>query len=701
MNNAIEQRVMTAFYGRFANLREAQEATIEPLLDNRNVILTSGTGSGKTEAVMAPLVNKYWRKAIETDSLFLLYIAPTKALVNDLEKRLHPPLAALNLRVGVRHGDRDDLKSGATPHILITTPESLDVMLFRKDSALQSLRAVVIDEVHLLYNTQRGLQLSILLRRLEQKISHKIQCAALSATVGDLSHVRDFLLGPGTDADLLAFSATRSIDAQIRHIADIGQLCSLVRRLTEGRKTKLLVFANSRRECERLSEALHGIEPLRNSVFTHYSSQSPELRLDIEQKFALIDTAICIATSTMELGIDIGDIDVVLLWGLPTGVDSFLQRIGRGNRRSNKTNVVCLVPDNSTAIAIDALHFASLLETAKKGDFPVQEPYDLFGAVGQQCLSMIASYDGRFTRIADICQILEHQTYLKRDLVESILAELASNEFLQRHGYRNRYGAGDELHRLVDMRIIYGNFPVGSQRVDLFHGTKLLGSVPTMNLLRLRGPSSVRFAGRCWQVKKASRDGIHLEPSSGASGVINFSYGGARAPSNGHNANRLWRLIHNDDMSLDAFTNDLRNTVQCFRESIRSYCSEDQIPFLRSAKGIRYYTFAGYLVNRAVGLYTEKPDFKADEFSILVPSPIDWHLIPDSPSGYRQFFHVLFEASLAQSIYQKQLPLELQQREYIQEWLKDTAILFTLARLSKAQPQEIPGEAVEGLGFPD
>ncbi|MBD2161280.1 DEAD/DEAH box helicase [Limnothrix sp. FACHB-1083] len=171
----LDKRIASAFYGNFPTLRPAQEAAIEPLILGKNLVLSSGTGSGKTEAVMAPLISRYWRQAIGSDALTILYIAPTKALVNDLETRLSLVLQKIRFRVGIRHGDRDDLKSALKPHILITTPESLDVLLFRKDSALANIQAVVIDEVHLLYNTQRGLQLSVLIQRLKQKIEHPLQ----------------------------------------------------------------------------------------------------------------------------------------------------------------------------------------------------------------------------------------------------------------------------------------------------------------------------------------------------------------------------------------------------------------------------------------------------------------------------------------------------------------------------------------------
>ncbi len=685
MNINLDRSVASAVYGRFKELRDAQQAAIEPLLAGRNIVLTSGTGSGKTEAVMAPLVSKYWREAVRDDYLFLLYIAPTKALVNDLEKRLHPPLAALNLRVGVRHGDRDDLKSGTTPHVLITTPESLDVMLFRKDSALDSIRAVVVDEVHLLYNTQRGLQLSVLLQRLRRILPHDLQCAALSATVGDLSHIRDFLLGAEADAELLAFSAARAIDAQIRHIENPHQLLSLVRRMTETRPTKLLIFANSRRECESLASILQDDETLRHSVFAHYSSLSPEVRLDTERKYAAMRTAICVATSTLELGIDIGDIDAVLLWGAPSGVDSFLQRIGRGNRRSNKTNVVCLVPNGGDSVPLDAIRFAALLGAASKGELPACEPYELFGAIGQQCLSIIASDDGRFTRIADLCNLFQHKPYLQREVVESILAELASSGFLQRHGYKNRYGADEEVHRLVDMKMIYGNFGIGSQAVDLFHGTKRLGEVPAINLLRIRTNVAVRFAGKNWRVKRVSREGIHLETCKGRTEAVEFSYGGSGITSTPYITDRMWAFIHTEGAVQDQFSTGLSETVRAFISSLRKSCDFPQIPFCRAAEGIRYYTFGGYIVNRAIGLFSGKPEFKADDVSLLVPSPVDWSSIPENPGEYAEFFHLLFESSSAQSICQKQLPLEMQEREYLQAWLRDTSIPRILVRLRNAE----------------
>jgi len=681
----LDPRVATAFYGRFESLREAQQAAIEPILAGRNVILSSGTGSGKTEAVTAPLMSRLWWEAAKTDALVLLYIAPTKALVNDLEKRLYQPLYSLGLRVGVRHGDRDDLASGQRVHVLVTTPESLDVMLFRKDAALSSVRAVVIDEVHLLYNTQRGLQLSILLRRLRDRLDEPFQWAALSATIGDLSDVHGFLAGSDEAPVFLSHPSHRTIDAQIRHVAAETSFLELVRKLTVGRPTKLLVFANSRKECERLAGILQHDPSLRHAVFAHYSSLSPEVRLDTEKKFAASDTAVCLATSTLELGIDIGDIDAVLLWGVPGGVESFLQRIGRGNRRAHKTNAVCLIPDTSESVGWDALRFASLVDAASKGELPRRRPYELYGAVAQQMLSVIASDGGRFTRVADLYQLVRHKPHLDRPTVESILAQLAANGYLQAHGFKNQYGAEEPLHELVDFQMIYGNFGAGSQTVDLYHGAKRLGDVPATNLLRIHRGSEVRFAGKCWRVQKASREKILLQPARPGH-AIDFTYASGGVGTDTFVANRVWQLLHADQFPEDLFALSLRRTVGEARAKLRSACSINQIPYVRSAGGIRYFTFAGYLVNKAVGLISRKASFKASDASLLVPSPIDWARIPSDPAAYECVFPSLFEASSEQSLYQAQLPPDLQLREYLEDWLKDQAVADALRRLVGSSP---------------
>ncbi len=685
----LDQRIASAFYGTFPELRPLQEAAIEPIMKGQHVVLSAGTGSGKTEAVMAPLISCHWRVALDSECLAILYVAPTKALVNDLEKRLYLPLQSAGLRQGVRHGDRDDLVSGRTPHVLLTTPESLNVLLFRREPALATVRAVVLDEVHLLYNSQRGLQLSVLLQQLRRRTATRFQWAALSATIGRLADVRDFLFGPEEQAVFLQFPSYRPIDAQIRGIESEASLRGLIRRMNAGHRTKLLLFANARRECERLASRLQG-ERGDLPVFTHYSSLSTEVRVETVQAFAAAPSAICLATSTLELGIDIGDVDAILLWGVPAGVESFLQRIGRGNRRAHKSNVVCLVPDNSKHPVCDALRFLALLDAAQKGELPICEPHELFGAVAQQCLGMIASDGGRYTRVADLCKFFAHRSYLDRNHVESVLAELAHKEYLQRHGFKNQYGAGENLYSLLDYRLIYGNFPVASQVVDVRFRSKVLGSVPAMNLLRVHAGSVVRFAGKSWHVITASPDGIIVEPARRQTGGVDFVYARRGVGFDAFLAQRMWQIIHHEGSSLSVITSPLRDHLAGAREKLRALSSESQIPSFRTAEGIQYLTFGGYLVNRAIALITGQPVFNVDDLSLLATVPIDWQSVPDDPQAFSAVFPLLSEVGLEQSIYQMLLPADLQQREFLQAWSKDTTVNRVLERLTNSKPQPIP-----------
>ncbi len=685
----LDRRVASAFYGRFIGLRPAQEAAIKPILNGGNIVLSSSTGSGKTEAVAAPLIHRYWRMAHEADCLVLLYVAPTKALVNDLEKRLLAPLAACGLRLGIRHGDRDDLVSGLKPHVLVTTPESLDVLLFRKEPSLRTVRAIIVDEVHLLYNTQRGLQLSILLKRLQEFTGESLQWAALSATVGRLEDVRDFLHCPEEQATFLQFPACRPIDARIRHVVNEASFLRLVQRLTEGSSVKLLVFANARRECERLAGVLQQDARLRDTVLAHYSSLSPEVRVETEHKFANSDTAICIATSTLELGIDIGDIDAVLLWGVPGSVESFLQRIGRGNRRASKTNVICLIPDNSTSIVGDTLRFLALLDAAKQGQLPIRAPFELFGAAGQQALGIIASEGGRFTRVADLCKVFAHKAHLGRPTVELILAELADKDYLQHHGFKNQYGAEENLHTLTDYRMIYGNFGIGSQTVQVRHKSKILGEVPAINLLRVRYRDVVRFAGKRWHVQKASSDAIVLEPATGPGRTVDFMYPGGGIGFDAFLTDRMWRILLQEDFPLEELTPNLRTGIARARSVLGRNCRADHIPFIRTPEGIQYFTFGGHLVNKAVALIAGQLDYRAGDITLDVVSPIDWAHLPTDPNAYDRVFDQLFEATSEQSLFQSLLPLELQRQEFLQDWLKDESIPSILARLKNSTPKSI------------
>jgi ATP-dependent Lhr-like helicase len=688
----LERKIASAFYGRFVSLRPVQEGAINPILAGNNVVLSSGTGSGKTEAVLAPLVNRYYSNIFEEDQPIILYIAPTKALVNDLERRISSIVSSsLNIRVGIRHGDRDDLKSGQPPHILITTPESLEVLLFRKDKALDKIRTIVLDEVHLLYNTQRGLQLSVLLHRLRSQNEHDLQWVAISATIARLENIQDFLCGTSDENTVfLQYPSQRSIDAHVRHIKGPREFLDLILKIVENQPTKLLIFTNDRNSTERLAGILQSDKTLEPAVFTHYSSLSPDVRHEIERNFSTLRTAICIATSTLELGIDIGDIDAVILWNVPGNVESFLQRIGRGNRRSNKTNVICLVPDTSLTVVIDTLRFLALIDMAKRGEMPVRSPYNLYGSFVQQCIIQIAIDNGQFKKISEIFKNFDYFRYMSRPILEEILAELASNDYLTRHGFKNQYGAGENLYKLIDYRLIYGNFSAQSQTVEVNFGSKNLGDIPMYNLLTLKTGDVIRFAGQDLKIREIKNKQLQVERTARTDRAKPIRYFKKGIGFDPVLTERIWQLIHDKDISIFSHVeSSLRNDILQFRDNLQTHCNNRQIPTTVSEDSVCYSTFAGYLVNKALCLINGIHDFEIDDISIKVKLaqnvPIDWASISPNPHDYSRIFDSLFEVTSEQSIYQEMLPENLQKEEFLQEWLKNDYIPKILERLKHSE----------------
>ncbi|AFM28237.1 DEAD/DEAH box helicase [Desulfomonile tiedjei] len=690
----LDQNVDNAFFGGFPSLRPVQEAAIKPIIEGKHVVACSGTGSGKTEAALTPLVSKYWNDFEKSNATVILYVAPTKALVNDLARRLEGPIKdKLDLRLGIRHGDRDDLKGRKKfPHVLITTPESLDVLLYRHDPALMSVRALVIDEVHLLYNTQRGVHLSVLIERLRRVVDPApLQLVALSATIADLEAVGRFFFGQGADMEILNFPAHRTIDAQVRP-ADFG---SVVEKLSTGRKCKLLAFANRRKDCEDQAEAVSEQKHLEGAVFVHYSSLAPETRIDIEERFQVLETALCNATSTLELGIDIGDIDAVLLCGVPSRADSFLQRIGRGNRRSNKTVAVCFVGMDRGAPApvTEALRYLVLVDAARKGNLAQCETFELYGAVAQQCLSIIGSRQ-EYVSVKSLSETFEKLRYVDSATVERILSELARTDYLTSHEFMKQYGPGEGLHKLFKQRRIYGNFPIEAHMVEVRSGTEILGEVPHFSLENIELEDYVRFAANQWKVTNITEEGLELLPAEPPPGVETktFQYAGKGRGFETFLNEAMWGMIHAKEFPDELLEPQMRERMKQAREDAQILCEFNQIPQCPGDPGILYYTFAGRLVNEAVALITQQENYRVGDHWLQVRSPIDWKSIPTDPADYEPVFESMFHPSMDQSIFQQMLPADLQVREYVQEWLKDEAVPRVLKRLAESEPVEIPLE---------
>jgi ATP-dependent Lhr-like helicase len=324
-------RTWTPFFGHFGKFTAIQELTIPVILAKNNVVVISPAATGKTEAVVAPVLENLFEKGSlrgGISKVSVLYISPTRALVNDLFRRLEAPMHYLGVSIGVKTGDRPQLKPKSLPDVLITTPESFDSLLTRRPKIFLDLEAAILDEIHLLDNTPRGDQLRILCNRL-RKIRNQLQFCALSATIDDLNIGKRYF----ADAKVCLLKAPREIEYRLLDATNfVGELMEIAR---QERLKKILVFFNARSLAEMYSQKLN-VPPFSDLVHVHHASLPRARRETVERLMNSSDRAILCATSTLELGIDIGSVDCVVLFRPPFNVSSLLQRIGRGNRRTQR-----------------------------------------------------------------------------------------------------------------------------------------------------------------------------------------------------------------------------------------------------------------------------------------------------------------------------------------------------------------------------
>lgn len=388
------RRTWDAFFARFGRLTDVQRSAILPVLDGADVLVCAPTASGKTEAVCAPLVERLLRQG---GAWTVLYVCPTRALVNDLYERLTGPVALLGLALKRRTGDHHDLL-GDGAHLLITTPESFDSLLCRgrlgdAGHVLSGVEAVVLDEVHLLYGTPRGEQLRWLLHRLARLRAFAkaqrwckrsgFQRVALSATVARPDDVVAAYMPGGTSVSV---PGGRDIDAVLVDAASPAVEDQLPAYLdTLEAPEKILVFCNQRKRVDTLAVSLRdALEERGYAVRAHHGSLAREERETTESDIRQLGRVVVFSTSTLEIGIDIGDIDLVVLDGPPPDVSALLQRIGRGNRRTGRTRVMQC--SGSTA---EMFVHGAMLSAARDGELFPEFPGPHFAVVRQQLASYI------------------------------------------------------------------------------------------------------------------------------------------------------------------------------------------------------------------------------------------------------------------------------------------------------------------------
>lgn len=510
---------------QFSELRPIQREAIPLAVLRIPLLIVGPTASGKTEAALAPLLDLRARERWSGQPV-ILYIAPTRALVNDIHRRLATQLAGY-LTIGRRTAEHHEENSD----ILISTPESLDSLIARRERPgghlLRHVRAIVLDELHMLADNARGAQLNILLSRLDALCAGSVFRLALSATVSDTEHVARRFLGPqarvvvsGGGRELRVSSGSTDTTLPPRPADGVDPLALELLALNYGRGSprhlaelllaargtdplKALVFVASRARCDRLAadlaRELHGRSPV--NVFSHHGSLAKRYREGVERALQGTTGGVVITTSTLEIGIDIGDIELVVLEGPPGSVSSLLQRIGRSNRRSNVTRVLPLAADGAQACTL-----ASMLRAAAVGELdPNVSPAHFSVAIQQLASSFLQSPRGRLRR----SQIeLTWQAEFGDD-AEAVLDALIEAQILERHG-SDAVKPGDRLRELLDEPLrLHAN--IGSV-AGLIPVVDAVSGDPVAWVPRQKAAQRLVIAGRSYKAVQTT-DAIELRES--------------------------------------------------------------------------------------------------------------------------------------------------------------------------------------------
>jgi len=393
LHPALQHHIVNSLGWR--DLRPFQETVIPSVLAGQHLIIVAPTAGGKTEAAFFPVLSRMLSDG--WTGLTVLYLCPIKALLNNLDVRLHRYCSLVGRRSAVWHGD---IKTSARqrilkepPDCLLTTPESLEVMLVSRKvdrrGLFKDLRVVIVDEIHAFAGDDRGWHLLAVLERVSRIAGRELQRLGLSATVGNPEELAVWLAGSCRDEGTVVLppaAEAAAADVELDFVGSLDNAATVVSRLHRGEKR--LIFLDSRARAEELASRLRELEV---DTFVTHSSLSPEQRHQAEEAFAVREDCVIVATSVLELGVDVGDLDRVIQIDAPTTVSSFLQRMGRTGRRSG-TQRSCLL----LATSEDALLQAAALIRLWEGGFvePVVPPPQPLHVLAQQMMALALQEGG-------------------------------------------------------------------------------------------------------------------------------------------------------------------------------------------------------------------------------------------------------------------------------------------------------------------
>ena len=583
-------------------LRPLQKQALTPISDGDHTLIVAPTAGGKTEAAVLPVLSRMLDE--DWQGLTVLYLCPLRALLNNLYPRLERYCELIGRRAGLWHGDVGDAERKALrddpPDVLLTTPESIEAMLLSTKTDhgrfFANLRCVIVDEIHAFAGDDRGWHLLAVTERVQRIAGRELQRVGLSATVGNADELLAWLTtantGPRRVIQPPANSNTVRPDVTVDHVGSLENASIVISRLHRGEKR--LVFVDSRAGTEELAARLREQDV---TTFISHGSLGREERRAAEAAFAESRDCVIVATSTLELGIDVGDLDRVIQIDAPGTVAGFLQRLGRTGRRSGTTaNTLFLTTSEDTLLS-------SLgLLTAWESGFvePLVPPAQPLHLLAQQLLALVLQEGGvgRNTWLdwlGDPCILGEDVAARAGRLVDHMLAE----EILFEDGGvlgigtvgEKRFGRRNFLDLMAvftdppTMRVLAGRVELGTVHSSVLTLEPGEGAAPVLLL-----------GGRSWQIADVDwrRRVVQVVPAK--------ARGKARWLGNGRSlgfdiAQAIKRVLAGHDPEHVQLSQ--RTTTQLARlRNDHRWVNEGDTVVVENPDGrVSWWTFAGSLAN--------------------------------------------------------------------------------------------------------
>src|SRR6187551_1844841 len=517
----------------------AQERGWPAIASGKHTLIQAPTGSGKTLAAFLWALDR----ARPGEGTQVLYVSPLKALNYDVERNLRGPLAGIgsSLAVGVRTGDTPAKERAAMlrnpPDILITTPESLFLLLTsRARETLRTIRFVIVDEVHAVAGSKRGAHLALSLERLERLTAQPFQRIGLSATQRPLDEIGRFVSG-GRDIELVDAGRAKELDLRVvvpvEDMREPGEGNSIwpsiypeLLRLVESHRSTI-VFVNNRRLAERLALRLNELAE-REIARAHHGSLAREQRVEVEELLKRGEIPALVATSSLELGIDMGAVDLVIQVESPKSVARGLQRVGRAGHRLDEPSKGRIFPK----FRADLLESAVVAERMREGAIEeTRVPRNPLDVLAQQTVAIAADEEISVNELHELVRRAYPFRDLSRKQLENVLDMLAgrypSEEFAElrprivwdrvRGFVRGREGA----RRLAVTNA--GTIPDrGLFGVYLVEGGGRVGELDEEMVYEARAGQTFLLGASTWRIEEITRDRVLVSPAPGVPGMIPF-----------------------------------------------------------------------------------------------------------------------------------------------------------------------------------